>query len=290
MTKKWMAINLLLLAIAGLLGWRLYASLERFRSENNLEKVQPIRDVKKKIIREKSSPETSSARNYLPAEFEIIAEKNLFSDTRSRDEQVEDVIEPQNPPLTQKPFLVGVIFKGSEKTALIVDPAVSPQNKVRPTKTRRVGDVYRGYTITSIESDHIVLESGGRKEIIPLHEGSKGKQAGKTPILSTRVVSFGGGAVSGGKVIAASPRRAGSAASPATVAIGNINVSPSAAVPVAVSSSGPAAKASAAASSQAQPPAPPATTKQLSTTPDSGSQRTRVIRTPFGDIIRPVRD
>jgi len=290
MTKKWMAINLLLLVIAGLLGWRLHASMERFYAENNLEKVQPIRDVKKTMIRGKSIPQPSPAKNFTSAEFEIIAEKNIFSDTRSRDDQVEDTIAPQSPPLAQKPFLVGVIFEGSEKRALIVDPAVSVQNKSRPTETKRVGDVYQGYTITSIESNHIVLESGERKEIIPLHEGSKRKQAGKTPILSTRVVSFGGKTVSGGKVIMASPGRAGSVGSPATVAIGNINVSPSTTVPVAVPSSKPAGKASAPAAAQAQTAAPQANTKQPSTTPDSGAQRTRVIRTPFGDIVRPVRD
>jgi hypothetical protein len=289
MTKKWMAINLLLLMITGLLGWRLHVSMEKFRSENDLEKIQPVQDMKQRIIRQKSLPVPASAGDYIPAEFAVIPDKNVFSDTRSRDEQTDEVAQPPTRPLMQKPVLIGIILAHNQERALIIDPTDSSQGRGRRAQTMRVGDVCQGYTITSIESDHIVLESGARKEIIPLHEGSKSAQKGKTPILSTRVVSFGGGASSGGKPIAVSSGSAAAAPAPPPGSSRNINVSRSTVAHVDAPSSQSSSRAGAAppASTQTQTTAP-ASVNQQRAAPSSG--RTRIIRTPFGDIVRPVRD
>jgi hypothetical protein len=201
MKKKWIAINLLLLSITGLLGWQLHKSILRFSQENNLSKIRPAKDPKQKITKGTAPPGLASAKIVSPAEFSNISERNVFSETRSKDEQVNIPVVAEIPPLTQKPILVGITIAGNQKMAIIIDPVSSPQalmqTQGRRAQTKRIGDVYLGYTITDITAEHLVLESGTRREVIPLHEGSKRPQGGKTAILSTRVVSFGGSGGSG---------------------------------------------------------------------------------------------
>jgi hypothetical protein len=207
MKKKWIAINLLLLSIALLLGWQLHNSVLRFRQENNLSQIRTVKDPKQKIVQGRALPGLANTKVPSLAEFSTISEKNVFSESRSREDLVNVPVVAEAPPLAQKPILVGVTIFESQKMATIIDPVASPQAQVqaqgRRTQTKRIGDVYQGYTITDITGDHIVLESGTRKEIIPLHEGFKRPQGGKTAILSTRVVSFGGagGAAAGTPVV-----------------------------------------------------------------------------------------
>jgi hypothetical protein len=287
MTKKWIAINLLLFVITGLLGWRLYLSILRFDVDNDLAKIQPVRDMKQKIVPETVLPKLPPNKNYFPAEFAIVPEKNIFSESRSREEKAEVAAQPETPPLTQKPILVGINIADAQQTALIIDPTGSAQDRNHRAQTKRVGDVYRGFTITRIASDHIVLESGAQKEIIPLHEGSKKNQGGKTPILSTRVVSFGGGNASGGTPVVSSSGNAPSAARTAVAPI---------AAPAGAPGGPPvASRQTTPASAQTQPTAPSAQAPvqiqtQQEPSPGSSAPKTRVIRTPFGDIVRPVRD
>jgi hypothetical protein len=298
MTRKWMAINLLLLVVTGLLGWRLYLSVVRFDADNDLAKIRPVLDMKQKIVPEKALPKLPAKKDLIPAEFAIIPEKNVFSESRSREEKSEAVVQPETPPLTQKPILVGINITDKQQTALIIDPAAAPQDRSRRAQIKRIGDVFHGYTITSIEPDRIVLESGAQKEIIPLHEGSKKAQAGKTPILSTRVVSFGGGNVSGGSPVAvssgsvaASGRTTGMPASiPGSAA--RTTVAPIASPPVAAASSSGSVRQVASPNAPQQGAQMPQRIQTLQQSPGngSGSPPTRVIRTPFGDIVRPAGD
>ncbi len=288
MTKKWMAISVLLFIVACLLGWWLHVSIRRFNAENELEKLQPARDMMQKIAQEKSLPSLPPPNGYIQGEFAVIPEKNVFSASRSsEDEATEDVDMPEAGPLLRKPILVGINISDSQKTALLVDPKESSQNRNRPAEIKRIGDVFQGHTITDIAPDYIVLESGSRKEIIPLHEGSKKTAGGRTPILSTRVVSLSGGAVSGGTPIVASPSRVGTA--PTAPASGSAPIAasqpkaPSTATAVAISTPSPQPGADESPSQRTQ-------VRQRSPDTGTSSPKTRVIRTPFGDIVRPERD
>jgi hypothetical protein len=269
MTKKWIAINLLLLAVASLLGWRLHNSVVQINAANNLSRIQPARETKQKMLQEQILPRPVPKKVYNPAEFAVISDKNLFSDSRSKEEKAEVVTPPEAPPLTQKPILVGITISGDQQLASIIDPA-SPANQNRGrTQIKRIGDSYSGYIITEITADRIVLQSGTRREIIPLHEGTKRSQSGKTPILATRVVSFGGGA-SGAAVPAIVSGGTGSVSARPATTIGSVT-------PV----SGTAAQPS---------PAVGITSQQQSPSTQSGQQqspgKTRIIKTPFGDIVR----
>ena len=238
MTKKWIAITLLLFVATGLLGWQLYVSVLRFNAENDLSKIQPVRDIKQKIVQDKSLPRSAPSVNRTPVEFAAVPENNVFSESRTREEKTDSAAALEPPPLTQKPILVGVSIVDNQKRASIIDPSSPAQGRNRRSQTKRIGDVYRGYTITDIAPNRIVLESGARKEIIPLHEGSKRQQAGKTPILSTRVVSIGGGTITGGTsvvVVGASPVSGRTATAPASAsASANISQPVVGSLPVAV--------------------------------------------------------
>lgn len=286
MTKKWIAINLLLLAIAALLGWQLRLSVSQFKAENNPAKIQPAADLKKKMLQEKPVFKLTPVRNYNPAEFAVIPEKNLFTDSRSKEEKVENIAPPEPPPLAQKPILVGVTITDTERSASILDPTAqpSPHERGRRGQLRKIGDVYQGYTITEILPDRIVLESGTRKEVIPLREGSKRAQGGKTPILSTRIVPIGAGGASGGTFVNVSGTAPGGAPQRTAVAPIGSPAAPAGSQPAGIVQTAPPTR-STAVQPAAQPQAQPATPSS----PAGDSVPTRILKTPFGDVVRPIR-
>lgn len=284
MTKKWIAITLLLFIATSLLGWRLYVSVKSFSAENDPSKIQPVQDIKRKIAQDKALPRTAPLVSRTPAEFATISENNLFSETRISEEKTDGAISTEPSTLTPKPILVAISIIDNQKRAYIIDPSSSAQGRKRQSQLKRIGDAYRGYTITDISATNIVLESGERKEIIPLHEGSKRPQAGKTPILSTRVVSIGGGTVSGGtsvQVVSGSPvsGRSAPATTPASPTVTAPGVQPVRALPAAAQQR--------PAPPSAAPPPPPE--PQVPAT-DVDAQGRRIIRTPFGNIVRPNRE
>jgi hypothetical protein len=287
MTKKWIAINLLLLGIAGLLEWQLLYSVRRFNAENSLAKIQPVQDMKRKIIQD-SLPQLPPAKNYLPAEFASIPEKNIFSESRTKEEKTETAASGDMPTLMQKPVLVGVTIMDGERKASIIDPTSSPQQRDRRAQIKRVGDVYQGYTITDIAPDHIVLESGMRKEIIPLHEGSKQRSPGKTAILSTRVVPIGPGGASGGAAVTVGAAIGSPARS--TAAPGAPSAVPAATGNAPVAIQAPARQVRQPVQTPSQPAALPAASQPTVQPAVPQVPGRQIIRTPFGDVIRPNRD
>ncbi len=277
MIKKWIAVNLALLMMACLLGWQLKVSVDRFNAVNDLAKLQPVKDVKQKLTLEGGMPPLKPPSQYNVAEFAAVPEKNVFSPTRAREEKEVVAAVPETPPLQQKPILVGIALAGDQRMASIIDPTVTG-GAARKTQTKRVGDVYQGYTITDITDSQMVLESGTRREVIPLHDGTKRTgQAGKTPILATRIVNFGaGGAAGAAGMVASSARPVGQGA--VASSIGS-------------SASRPEAKPSqqAAAKPAGAPAAPPVQVPQggfVNPSEMIDAQGRRVIRTPFGDRVR----
>ena len=93
--------------------------------------------------------------------------------------------------------------QGSSSTRGQSSPVVSSPTRTTQTpqvnqsiQVMTIGDVYQGYKLTQINPDNIVLERDQAMEIIPLHEGAKQGQGGKTPIVATQVVSIGAGSIS----------------------------------------------------------------------------------------------
>jgi hypothetical protein len=281
MTKKWIAITLLLLVITGLLAWRLQLSIQQFKADNDLTKIQPVRDIKQNMVQEKPLLKLAPPKSYNPGEFIVIPENNLFMESRTKEEKAE-LAPPEPPPLAQKPILVGVSIMDDVKKASIIDPTAPPSDRNRRgAQVRRIGDVYHGYTITEITGEHIVLESGTRKEIIPLHEGTKRPQTGKTPILSTRIISVGGSGISGGIPVSVVQGGPGSGR-PTTAAVAS---------PTATTVNQPIGGSPVAGQQRPTPANATSTTAQPVPTQNpnirTDPQGRRVVRTPFGDIVRP---
>jgi hypothetical protein len=179
-----------------------------------------------------------------------------------------------------KPILVGVTVSGSQRLASIIDPTAG--QGVRRSQTRRVGDNFQGYTIVEISDTQLVLENGSRREIIPLYDTSKQRKGGgKTPILTTRVVSFGAGGSAGGA--AAAPVASAGVARPGQTPVAQPAGSAAPPQPASVNAQ-PTVRTSIPPPQQTrQTPSPGAQPAWNERTDDQGR---RVIRTPFGDIVR----
>jgi hypothetical protein len=274
-------VNVVLALTAALLGWQLYVSVKRFRVENDPAKISPVEDVKRKITLESGLPPLPLPRQYNAAEFESIASKTLFAPSRGPEEKTEPAQVAETQPLDVKPELVGVIQAGGESLALIVDPAASEGK--RRAQTKRVGDNYRGYTVTEVASGRMVLESGSRREIVAMFDGSKraGPGGGKTPIVATRVVAFG----SGSSYASTVPLR--TAGGPTVVETARPVATPAPTTRTGGRSSQAAAQP--AGTVQTVPAQQPAGGQQAPSLPGEmrDSQGRRVIRTPWGDIVQP---
>lgn len=279
MTKKnWIGLNLVVLIVIGLLGWQLHVSVQRFHEENSLAKIQPVRDIKQSLRADGGLLAPQAPRRYNPAEFSVIANQNLFSDVRGKQEEKVDQVQTI-PELNPRPVLVGVTLSGNQRLASMIDPSI-PNN--RRSQTKRLGDVYKGYTIVDITENQMVLQYASRTETIPLFDSTKPKTAaGRTPLLVARVVRFGGGAAPGA---AATPPPAGAAAATPGAARPPQGVAGAAGVPGAGGAAQPGI-----VQVVGQPGNQPQTNtaqpaRNWNETTDS--QGRRVIRTPFGDIIR----
>lgn len=289
MTKNWIAVNVLLLMAAALLARQLYVGIVRFRAENDPAKLAPVADVKRKLAPESGLPPPPPPRTYNAAEFEAIAAKNLFAESRSAEERTDQPQVAETPPLDVKPQLVGVIQSGDQSLALIVDPSAGDTR--RRAQTKRLGDGYRGYTITEIAPTRMVLEAGTRREVIPLYDGSRpAGPGGKTPIVATRVVPFGTGAnyATGGTSrptsgpIVVESQRPTAAPAPAGTRAGQAGSQPPARAGART-----AQQASQPAAVQSRPAAAPAGAQQTVPGELRDSQGRRIIRTPWGDIVQP---
>jgi hypothetical protein len=271
MRKKWVFLNIGLLLTTALLGWYLRTSIYRFRMDNDPARIQPVKDLKKASADE-TIPALQGQARYDPAQYQTVPDQNLFSESRTKEEKTDVAAAPEVPPLTVRPVLVGVVASGDMRMALIVDPSTSGSS--RKTHTKRLGDTYQGYTVTDISENKMVLENGGRREVIPLHDGAKRPgQGGKTAVIATRVVSFGAGSSPAGGVSAQKATPA--AAVRPTAASASASPAPT---PAAAQQSGIVRGA------QGRQAVPQGSQSPGDTTDSSGRI---VIKTPFGDIVRP---
>lgn len=187
MTKKWIAINLLLLLCVGLLGWQLKVSIESFKKDNDPAKIVPAR---KKGEPAAGASQLQPPRKYNEAEFSVIPAQNLFTESRKPDDKQDVTVQPEIRVLQSKPVLVGTLVSGAARLAMIIDPSPTAGSSSR-TRTMRLGDVYQGFVVSEITDTSMVLESGPSREIIPLSDTSKPAQTGKTVVGLARVVNFG---------------------------------------------------------------------------------------------------
>jgi len=168
--------------------------------------------------------------------------------------------------------------------ALIVDPAAPGGG--RKTGTKRLGDVYQGYTVTDITETQMVLESGSRREVIPLFDASKRPApGGKTSIAATRVVAFGAGPSGAAGAAVVQPQRIPTAAATQARQPG-AQTQPVAAGTAPGAQAAPAAPQSGIVRTTPQGRQVPGAAPGATWNEGVDDQGRRVIRTPFGDIVR----
>jgi hypothetical protein len=97
----------------------------------------------------------------LPQLVSVIADKDLFDQSRKAPEQAAPapVATPAPPPPTLK--LAGVIFVGAEREALLIDTAQA-NKQIR----MRVGEELSGYKVGRIENEQIALVGPGGEETV----------------------------------------------------------------------------------------------------------------------------
>ena len=117
MIKKWIAINLLLLLIAAIAGRQLYVSIQEFKAENDLSEIQPDRSLSQRTAQENILPPPLTDMRYNASEFAVIAEKSLFSESRTREDSGDTPSPAGTMSAAQKPLLVGVILTEDRKMA-----------------------------------------------------------------------------------------------------------------------------------------------------------------------------
>jgi len=218
MANKWIALNLLLLIAAVGLARELQQQYEQFKTKNDPSKIELVSAENQAAA--KTAP-GASIDTFLEtpvnadADYYIISEKTVFSNLRGSEEEIVPV--PAKVPAlpNPKPILVGTtIVDGQYTASVVINPTAAkpaPGGQVA-TETWRVGDLYRGYMVTSIEPEQMVLENSGMREVFQLNRAARRAPAAKSPInTATRVVSIGqGGGASGAITVstaAAAPGR-----------------------------------------------------------------------------------
>ena len=184
---------MLLLAIAAFAGYQLYDSVQQFEAVNAIENIRPPAQTGagNEII-----PPPQQEKRYSPMDFAVIPDKNVFSETRTREDSTEETAAGGTLPDSQKPTLVGVIVSGKQKVATLLEPG--SRGQVGETILKKLGETYQNYRITEIEADHIILDGGDRKIRVELNDISQPAPTRRTVNVATRVIPIGGGTASTG--------------------------------------------------------------------------------------------
>jgi hypothetical protein len=320
MAKKWILLDILLFVAVIWLGRELYQQYEQFKTKNDSARIETV-SVDNQAAAKAASGTAAENSIETPvrsdSDYSIISENTLFSDTRGVGDTTQAVPSQPVAPLNPRPVLVGTIMIDGQYTASVIDPQTAQAAQQRggqtSPETRRVGDFYRGYQITSIEAEQMVLENGGRREVIPLNRTARRtQQPARAATAAARVIPIGpGGGASGGVTITmagtttvATPGRAvqnpaqNPAQSPAQnkpqpQQVQGAQAQPNQRVPVTITTPDgevltmPVNTAPPATSAKPGQNQRPAQQPQQGTGAQSGQ---RVIRSPFGDIVRPGQE
>jgi len=205
MANKWIVLNIFLLIAAVGMGRELYRQYDHFNTKDDPAKIEPVSTENQAAA--KNAPDASNDVSterpvYRDADYFIISEKTLFSDLRGNEEAV-PVVAPKVAPLPNpKPILVGVtVIDGQYAATVRSQPTPQVRGAQVATETWRVGDLYRGYMVTSIERDQIVLENNGVREVLPLNRAARPAQPVRPAAVSTaQVTSIGPGSGSSGAI------------------------------------------------------------------------------------------
>jgi len=177
MSKKFMFLNILLIALVGFLFMRNYEEVTR---PNAVEKeVAPSKQKTAPTYSVASISQKGEAP--APAVYGVISQKNIFHPERKEF----PIILPPDPAkkAATRPNLTlfGVAIGESIQSALINNPTRRADKGERETMSVKVGDRVGEYTVKEIQSDRISLESSGDSFDVLLYDPSRQK---KRPVFT----------------------------------------------------------------------------------------------------------
>ncbi len=168
MIRNYFLLNLLLMLVIGVLGFRLYNVLE----------YSPEMPVKadKKADRKDVAAAAGRDRVLNEKSFDAISKLDLFNPSRSASSAQEKKTEA--PQLKNPPKLFGTIILKENKSAILEDP------ESKTTKMYRINDLIAGYRLSEIYENKIVLSRNGDTVEVRLRD-DKGIKPAKRSTLRT---------------------------------------------------------------------------------------------------------
>ncbi|MEN8264574.1 MAG: hypothetical protein ABFR82_14050 [Nitrospirota bacterium] len=155
MLRNYFFINMCLVIVIGLLGFKLY-HVSAYTVEIPL--AAEIKDVKKESIKTKQK---EAAFN--ESSFQIISKMDLFRPSR-KPPAVKAEKKVKATPKKNIPRLFGTIILGDIKSAILEDP------ESKTTKSYRLNESVAGFTVAEILEDKVVLLSGSEKVEVRLRD------------------------------------------------------------------------------------------------------------------------
>ncbi|MDH4028499.1 MAG: hypothetical protein OEU95_06695 [Nitrospirota bacterium] len=156
MLRNYFLINVLLIILAGFLGFKFYGVL-KYSVE------MPSGPVAAAVEKEAAPAAADEALN--TAQFDVITNSDIFRPSRSA--VLPESLMTEKPVPKDPPRVFGTVILENNKTAILEDP------DTKTTKTYRVNDSVAGYVITDILEDRVVYSLNGEKVEVRLRE-SKG--------------------------------------------------------------------------------------------------------------------
>ncbi len=279
MNRRVLVLDALLLVLCISLGRQVRRDFQKFRMEHSSASIPVVaeREDKRPVSMGGYAPVTLSAAAYEP-----VSSKNLFLESRNLKSQEDNQAVEAVPPMNPKPILVGVAKVGDQMRALVRRQQVQPGK--RAVDTLRIGDLYEGYKVNQITADRVEFaytSSAGQvtSQVISLFDPAnrQGRQVPDraTPVSASQIIQVGAGA--------GAPSGAPALVAPSTPA-----AAPGAANAPAAARSIPVPGQTAGGEGRAGSQAGGArTSRPMQRNEFIDDQGRRVIRTPFGDVVRP---
>lgn len=282
MNHRLILLNLVLLIGCFYLARQIQQDFLTFRSEHNSGSIGTAEAKSEEKMRTFS---TLASIPLAAAAYEHLSSRNLFLENRNLSSQKESPVVEQVPQLNPKPVLIGVAKIGSQTRAVIRRPQSAQGKSV--IQSLLMGDLYEGYKVTNISEKRVELtftSASGQSvnQYLNLADPANRQAAASpialTPVAAAQVIQVGGGSSSSvnnagiSSVPAAQPGTVNPAAAP------NVAKAPAGAPG---SASGQAAGSFSAASDANR------TSQPLRRNEFIDAQGRRVVRTPWGDVVRP---
>ncbi|MEW6740398.1 MAG: hypothetical protein ACOYU2_03755 [Nitrospirota bacterium] len=153
MKRSHFLLNVILIAIAGFLGFKLYNSLSRPPDIPFLA-VQGQATSDEEEVQAKVRVDERS-------DFQTIVKRDIFRPDRK---EPEDILRLSSPSLFPLPRLVGIAIFGNESMAFFEDPIT------KAVKVCRIKDSIAGFTVHKIQQDRVVLLRGDERVEVKIRE------------------------------------------------------------------------------------------------------------------------